>query len=343
MKTRFAMIALAAFAVCLSAGPLMAQGQGMTGGSATPDGRITPGSQMGRGNLSQEEFMKLQDYVDLSKRIADGDKGKTLEELLAEDKAAAEKIAAAILPSCVVGEALLATTGKNTAADGKDVDVKTYEVTCKSGMGYFLVSQEPGKPYAISCFAADATHAADVAAGRKPGAVCKLPKNEDVNAMASNLMASAGTMCTVAGHRWVGQNAANHLEFEEVACADKSGYVLTVSLEGHTTPVHISTCHDSAMRGIPCKMSDNGVAAITPQTFKDALQQRGITCTTGDKDVRVIGRENAQKRYVVEFKCAERPKGLVAYIPLEDAKAPFEAIDCATAAKRGARCMLPGN
>lgn len=346
MKFRFGMIALAALAVCLSADPLMAQTQGPGGGGGGPSGpggTVAPGTQMGRGNISQEDLNKLEDYANLSKRMtaSDKDKGKTLKELLAEDKAAATKIAAQILPSCQVHEAILATEGKVTV-DGKEVSTKTYEVSCSSGMGYFLVSQDPGKPYTISCFAADATRQADVEAGRKPGAVCQLPPNADVNAMATKLMSNAGKTCAVTNHRWVGQNAASRVEFEEVACSNKTGYMLTVSLGGHSTPLHVSTCHASAMRGLPCKMSDNG-EIVTVDTFKNALEKHGVACDANDKDVRVIGQEKVQKRYVVEFKCSQRPKGLVAYIPLEDATAPFEAVDCAVAAKRGAQCKLtPG-
>jgi hypothetical protein len=320
----------------------MAQnGGGSVGGVIVPGGAGSTGAQTGRGTLTQEQFNKLQDYADTAHRLTKEDReaGRTLEDLLAQDKAIATDLAVKLLPSCKVNEAILASQGTITV-DGKSVEAKTYEVTCASGMGYFLVSQEPAKPYAISCFAADATKAADIAAGRAPGAVCQLPSNANINAMATALMSGAGTQCTVKDHRWVGQNAANHLEFDEVKCGDNAGYMLTISLEGHSTAVSISTCHDSALRNLPCKMSDNG-EILSNQTFKDVLDQRKIACDGSvDKDIKVLGQENVKKRYVVEFRCSQRPSGLVAFIPLAGATAPFETADCPAAAKRGVRCVL---
>jgi hypothetical protein len=322
--------------------PGMAQSGGggpSTGANGSP---IQPGTQMGTGNIGQEEFNKLQDYVDLSKRLSDKDKakGKTLEQLLAEDKAAAAALAATMIPSCQTSEAILATEGSMTA-DGKTVDVKTYEVACANGMGYFLVSQEPNPPYAISCFAAEATGKADVAAGRKPGAVCKLQPNADTNAMAAALLQHAGVTCTARDHRWVGQSSIAHTEYDEVACADNSGYIMAVALPGSGAPVRVSTCHDAALKGLPCKLSDNGTPILTVKTFKDALDKHNVACDAGDdKTIRVMGQENKLKRYVVEFKCAQRPAGTVAYIPLEGNQAPFEVLDCAAAAKRQNICTL---
>lgn len=72
---------------------------------------------------------------------------------------------------------------------------------------------------------------------------------------------------------------------------------------------------------------------------KDALKQHGVACEA-DK-VRVIGYETVKKRRVVEFSCLkQQPKGLVAFIPVDDSKAPFEALDCDAAAKRQAVCTL---
>ncbi|HEY0282537.1 MAG TPA: hypothetical protein VGC27_07940, partial [Rhizomicrobium sp.] len=232
---------------------------------------------MGTYNLTAEQFNKLQDYADFSNRLSKEDKasGKTLADLLAEDKAAASALAAKMLPSCQVNEAILAAQGAVTV-NGKPVNTKTYEAACANGMGYFLVSQDVGDPYAISCFAADATRAADVAAGRTPGAVCQLPSNIDVNAMATSLLNHAGTNCTVSDHRWVGQSSATKTEYNEVVCTDHSGYMLAIALPGSNATVRVSTCHDAAMRGLPCKLSAGGGAVITLQTFRDALEQHKI-------------------------------------------------------------------
>jgi hypothetical protein len=343
MSARRVLIAAMGLSVCLFATPAFSQNAGGSqasqpgvGGSTVPSG-----DQNGR-SMTTDQFNKLQDYAEYSKRLTNEDKGKgkTLQDLLAEDKAAATAIAAAMPLSCQVEEAVLAAQGPVTV-DNKTVQTNTYEVACANGMGYFLISQEPGMPYGITCFAADTTHAADIKARRTPGPICSLRGSSDIKALATGLMTKAGKACTVSDYRIRGQSTAAHIEFNEVKCSDNTGYMMKVAMPGSMAPVSVLNCHDSAMAGLPCQLSDNGGAVITLQTFKDALQQRGIACdAASDKDMHVIGQENVQKRYVVEFKCTQRPVGLVAYIPLAGAKAPFESLDCTQAVKRGVKCIL---
>ncbi len=336
----FVAVALAVTALSMSA---LGQAAGAAGGAVSNSGAVPMGNHMGQNNMTQEQFNQIVDYADQSKRLTKEDraKGKTLKDLLADDKADAIALTKSMPLSCDVTEAMLAAQGPVTT-DGKTVNTKTYEAACADGMGYFLISQDPGKPYGFSCFAADATRAADVAAGRTPGAVCKLPPNADMKAMATAVMSKAGRNCNVRDYRWVGQSSANNTEFDEVACTDGQGYMITSALPGSTEPIRVETCHDSATAGLPCKLSDNGAPAITLQTFKDALARHNVTCDASDKDMRVIGQETIKKRYVVEFQCSQQPRGLVALIPLNGDTAPFETLDCAAASKRGIKCSLTG-
>lgn len=334
MRTRFVWMAMAGLAAGACMFSATAQVAGGGGGASAPGSTVGAGNQMGHSTMTQDQFNKLQDYADFARRLSK-EKGKTTEQLLAEDKADAAALVARMSFACKVDQAIEMAEGPETV-DGKTVQTKTYEVSCVDGMGYFLISQDPAEPYGISCFAADFTHAADVAAHRTPGPVCGLlVPNADLNAMASALMTKAGTPCTVKNRRWVGQNSKAHTEYDEVVCSDNSGYIVAVALPGSTAAVHVSTCHDAAKNGLPCKLSDNGPGLISPRTFKDALAQHKIACDADpEKDIHFFGQENLQKRYVVEFRCSQRPSGLVAYIPAEGSKAPFEAIDCGTAAKR---------
>lgn len=297
-----------------------------------------------QGQLSQEQFNKLQDYVIESKRLTKEDKakGKTLADVLAEDKAFVVALVPTLPLNCDVTEAIRAAQGPETV-NGKTVDTKTYETSCSNGMGYFLVTQEPEKPYGFSCFAADATRQADIKAGRKPTTICSLPGNADMKKMATAVLAKAGTACAVKEYRYIGQSSANHTEFVEYACEDGKGYISVAALPGASIPVHVETCNQSALRGLPCKMSDNGALPPTLQTFRDALAQKNIACTASDQNMRVVGHETMKKRYVVEFQCTEQPKGLVAFIPLSGTPEPFESVDCEGAVKHGVICALPGN
>ncbi|MDE2184556.1 MAG: hypothetical protein KGJ78_16170 [Alphaproteobacteria bacterium] len=334
-------LAGAALAAAMISIPATAQSVGgPPAGGMSNTGGISMGNHMGQNNMTQQQFDEVQEYADRAKRLTKEDKakGRTLEQLLAEDKATAEALAKSMPLNCEVASAMLAAQGPATV-NGRAVDTKSYETACTNGMGYFLISQEPEKPYGFSCFAADATHQADIAAGRPGSAVCQLPPNSDVNSMATNVMTRLGTPCTVRDHRWLGQSTAANTEFDEVACQGGAGYVLSVPMPGSLRPIAVTTCHDSAMRGLPCKLSDNG-ALVTMQTFRDALSQHNVQCNASDKDMRFIGQENVQKRYVVELKCSQKPGGLVAFIPLNSNTAPFEALSCAAAAKRGVKCQL---
>jgi hypothetical protein len=342
MMMRFGVAA--AFALLLM--PAFAQQSGPNGGGGggMGGGTVGPGAQMGTRSLTMDQFNQLQDYADLSRRLSKDDKakGKTVEDLIKEDKAAAVAIATSMPLACTVDKAILAAEGPDTV-DGKAVQTRTFETVCTNGMGYFLTSREAAPATGLTCFAADTTRSADVAAGRKPTPACGLPELGDIKAMATAVMTKAGTPCAVRDYRWLGSNSAAHVEFNEIACSDNTGYVLTVALPGSSSPVRVTTCHDSNARGLPCKLSDNGGEPLTAQTFRNALKQRGVACDADDKNVLIRGQETNLKRFVVEFKCSQHPQGLVGYIPLNGVKAPFEAVDCATAAKRGVKCSLSGS
>jgi len=266
-------------------------------------------------------------------------KGKTKAPTQAEIMSNAQTLANSLQLSCNVSDAALVAEGPATV-NGQATNTRTYEVACGSGMGYFLVSLDPGKPYGFSCFAADATRAADVAAGRTPSAVCKLTANADVKAMATAVLSRTGINCTVRGFRSVGVSTKTNTEYTEVVCNNGTGYMLGTPVPGTVGQLRVATCHGSA---ITCQLSDSGPSAaaapaVTKQSLKDALVQHNVACDVSD--MRVVGQESVMKRYVAEFQCRQQPKGLVAFIPLNGNTAKFEALDCAAAAKRSVTCTL---
>ena len=337
---RYMTFAVAALAIAALGTPATGQGAGSTAGAISGSGAMPTGNHMGQNNMTQDQFNQMADYADTAKRLTKEDKakGKTIADLLAEDKAAATALTKSMPLSCDVTDAILAAQGPVTV-NGKPIDTKTYEAACANGMGYFLISQDSGKPYGFSCFAADATHAADVAAGRPPGAVCQLPTNANMKTMMATVLSHAGTNCAVRDLKWVGVSSASNIEFNEVACTDGNGYILRTALPGSLMQPNVIACHDSP---VACKLTSSG-PVVNIQTFKDALAAHKVACTASDSNVRAIGQQPASKRYVVEFQCPEQPKGLVAFIPLNGNTAPFETLNCAAAAKKGAVCKLTAN
>ncbi len=236
--------------------------------------------------------------------------------------------------SCEVSDAALFNDGQ-AVVNGKEVHVRTFETACKSGIGYFLVEQEPEPVVGFSCIAADATRAADVASGNPPGPSCSLPVNADLKAMAANILKGLGSSCAVTKFHTMGEETSTHSELTEVACTGGTGFVIANPLPGSTRPISVQSCVEAFQHGIRCTMSSTGAPLITEQTFNNALAQNHVPCTV--EALHLMGRETVKQRHIVEFRCKEQPNGLVAFIPLEGAKAPFESMDCATA---GARARL---
>jgi hypothetical protein len=275
----------------------------------------------------EQEFLQKRSLLGLSP-----------EQLRAQDKAAATELVTTFQLPCDVTSAQLRLEGSEKI-DGISVKSQTYETACNNGLGYLLVGRgQPGRPYGITCFAADATREADLKAHKQPDIFCTLPENQDVKATAANILLRKGKSCVVRAVRWVGVSPTSNTDYTEIACNDGNGYVLASPMPGSKVIPQLVKCHDAAVQGIICKMSDNGVKIVTVQTFKDALTQHHVACDASG--VRVIGKETVTKRHVVEFLCKEHPEGLIAYIPLDDNPTPFETMDCATAAKRGLACNL---
>jgi len=316
------------FAAVLVAAPCAAQHgpSGPTGPSASETPPIGNDLDVGVNQL------KKFGIYDVFKERVKQQKGptKSIAELLAEDKADASALVASMKLQCTVANAVL------MAVDA-GAHTKTFEVACASGTGYFLVqSDPPSSPLGFSCFAAETSRLADIAAKREPGAICGLPENPGSKPMAAAILQRAGKTCAVRDTKWMGQSDVSHTDYVEVACEDATGFVVASPLPGSSLSIRVVACRDSARQGVPCSMSDNG---ITMQTFKDALAQHNVACDA--EDMRLIGQEKVKHRRVVEFLCPrQQPNGLVAYIPLGDVTAPFETADCSAASKRGAVCTL---
>jgi hypothetical protein len=137
------------------------------------------------------------------------------------------KLISAMQLSCELTAAERVGRGK-IQSDGKTLGVNVYEVACGNGMGYLLEPQGSRLPIAVSCFAAEATHAASSARGDQSVFYCQLPANKDVKATAAALMTKSGASCAVSRVRWFGYSASTQTEYSEVLCADGRDYLLKI-------------------------------------------------------------------------------------------------------------------
>ena len=274
---------------------------------------------------------------DLEKFRAVGDRKSF--QALARARTESGRLVSALNLACEVTAAEEVGHGESKVG-GKSVDVAVYEVACGNGMGYLLESNGVQGPIAMSCFAADATRAADRAHGESSEMYCQLPANRDVKGAAASLMSAGGTPCAVDQLRWFGLGASGQIEYSEVVCSDGKGYILKTPRTRPSIQPAVLSCQEAAARGLKCHLTDGGpvTASVTAQTFRDALRQNGVECEPAD--IRVIGRESVDRRYVVEVQCPQHAAGLVAFIPLNGNTNPFEIVDCAAAVDRGVVCQL---
>jgi hypothetical protein len=293
-----------------------------------PVARMSAPGNPGNGILSQDDVAKINGV---------GNRSSAKAKALAREESA--KLVKAINLACELTDAELVGAG-STIENGKTLDLKVYEISCGNGMGYFLESRGSQQPIAVSCFAAAATHAADIAKGTKSDFYCQLPANRDVKVMAASLMTVSGTACAVSELRWFGLSESGQSEYSEVVCGGNKGYLLKTPRSGPTASASAMSCQEAAKYGMKCRLTDGGPvsAPVSQQALRDALKQNGVNCEP--MQMRVVGRESESNRYVVELQCPQQPKGLIAFIPLQGNTNKFETLDCPAAAEQEIPCQL---
>jgi hypothetical protein len=336
---RFASITLACtlgVAILMCSGTLHAQKGGAAPGTQpsafTPSGMSCGASAVCEGALMRQwdYYRELPFHLDQNVRQSkEWDKEYAVKE--------SRKLIEILSLPCELADAERSGGGK-VKVSGKMLSVSVYEVACRSGAGYFLVSQPPQNSLAVSCFAADAVRVQDIANGVEPDEFyCTLPGNKDVKTMAASVLQGAGTVCDVSNYRWVGASTIDGKEYSEVGCSDGNGYILEVPKTGRSAQVSVVGCQDAIKEGVKCTLTAV-IMPVTLQTFRDAISEHAVDCTPAQ--IRYIGREAKGRRYVVELQCPQQPNGLVAFIPLEGNPKPFEALDCPAAVARAVKCTL---
>ena len=202
--------------------------------------------------------------------------------------------------------------------------VTRYELACSEGMGLILDRPDAAAttPSTFTCLAAEAG-----------GYDCKLTDKAARTAWIAALARTSGKACQVSDARLMG--TARGAEFYEVACAGAAGFVMEAK-DGRVT--RTIDCLEASQIGGGCKLSSTQAALeVREQQYLQVLRASGVVCQ--GEEFRLIGKDSAQRRDVVEFKCANKPVGLVAFIP-NTAGAPVTNFDCIEAEGRAIRCTL---
>lgn len=207
-----------------------------------------------------------------------------------------------------------------------------YELTCKNGTGAIYNIPHADKADQtvglMSCLQTDGTPLA-----------CKLTDHAAaVKALASAAKAARGD-CELSDARYIGGKGG--LSYYEAACATPPGFIM--ALDAQQKIAATFGCDKAEAIG-GCKFTDAATAkaAAAAQTAKAeakddaqkdayaaALQQAQVACDF-DQYAK-LGTDTETGRDVVEFHCAQKPNGLLAFLPGKASGATFEAYDCLAA------------
>ncbi len=238
-------------------------------------------------------------------------KAITKEQIERGMKEAPAAAKAADLPCTVTDAAYLGQSGK----------ANVYELACKEGLGYVLLTGGPDPAKAYDC----------VHTLGNPTLECRLPENANPKAALSPIFASAGHPCTIKDARFIGGDA--NTNFYEAACQEGPGYVLETPALGKTAAVKVMPCLETVGSGVlECTLTPKAqmIAPIAALTAKS-----GKTCEVSD--ARYVGQSTTDDSVYYEVACGAK----AGYIIQTTKAGAFKAaVDCANAAGIGGGCKM---
>lgn len=201
------------------------------------------------------------------------------------------------------------------AKGAKPVNVNGYEVACKEGLGYSVLTM-PDKPSATDCIAASASAVL----------ACRLPENSNPKSALTPVMAEAGRTCNVSDAKFLGA-AASGTNFYEVVCKVGEGYVIQ---REPGKPAVAFPCMGMGETKLACTLTTPDASKAYVKTLAAAVKKPcAIT------DVRFVGStRNGLDGY--EVACGE-----TGYIfTVDAANAVQQQVDCALAQSFLGGCKL---
>ena len=153
--------------------------------------------------------------------------------------------------------------------DSKPTPVNGYEVACKEGLGYSLLTTKP-KPQALDC----------ISAAGSPVLACRLPENADPKSGLVPVMTEAGRPCAVSAAKFLGASASG-TSFYEVVCKVGEGYVIQREAG---KPAVAFPCLGMSETKLACSLTTTDASKAYAKTLAAAVKK---PCDV--TDVRFIG------------------------------------------------------
>ena len=201
-----------------------------------------------------------------------------------------------------------------------------YEIGCSNADGSWVDVNTAGEPSNVmSCLQV-------VGAGGQ----CTLSLPAEQAAWVASLAAPSGRSCQATSARYVGANTGAGTRYYEVGCSDGAGFMVRTDNDNAFQAVVECAAAGGIAGG--CTLSEAGaVAASANANYQRRLSEAGFACNVVQAGTPRQETEGDQ-RTVVEFKCSDRPWGLVAFLP--NGAGSAEQIDCLTGEARIGGCSL---
>lgn len=225
------------------------------------------------------------------------------------------------LPQCDVNNARYIGSSNETKID-------RYEVGCANGLGGLVDYPQMGSTASVSflnCVVVEGSASA-----------CQFTSQDAINASLKPLAAKADAQCQVNNVRFVGAAKDSNGLFYEFGCSNKPGFI--VMTDGHNAFQREVSCAEAAGLG-GCKFTDTTAAVADAKSgYTSQLKAAGYTCTV--QDFNILGSQPDTKRDFIEFKCPEKPWGLIGFVPQTGSKGSIDLHDCFLAQTTRHQCSL---
>ncbi|MGA9659986.1 MAG: hypothetical protein WBQ60_12940 [Asticcacaulis sp.] len=214
------------------------------------------------------------------------------------------------MPDCTVDKARL--IGSTTEEPFLD----RYEVSCTTGTGGVVDYPQIGSTAPV-----DFKNCVIVAGSNS---ACTFITEEQMRAPLKPVAAKASATCQVNNARFLGVSKDNANLYYEIGCANEVGFVVVT--DNKTNYERTIACTSAASLG-GCTFTDMGAAAADANTnYSTQLTKAGYPCKV--EDYTVLGTQEGTKRDYIEFKCADRPWGLIGFVPQVGSTSSLRVNDC---------------
>ena len=211
---------------------------------------------------------------------------------------------------------------------GSTTTTDYYEVACTEGGGYILEATHDGAaPKTNNC----------LIYGQSGNIKCTLTTEAQQNTYVDKMVAADGKPCDVAARRYVA-SGTDGSDYYEVACADKTGFMLKTNPNGAFSGMVIP-CSQASGLGDGCKLTD-AREAMTKEAglYSNLAKKAGFDCDVS-KYADFPGTDNNME--IVELACNNRPDGGVGFFSTNGGRS--KVLDCLRAEDEGYKCSYTPN